>query len=569
MKILGISCYYHDGAAALIEDGKVIAVAAEERFSRKKHDSGFPKKAIEFCLDFAGISSKDLDWVVFYEKPFLKFERINLTFLATAPNSCASFVDAYKIWLKKKLWIKSEIASNLKIKPEKILFSGHHLSHAASAFYTSPFKSAAILTCDGVGEWTTTALGKGKGKKIELEKEINFPHSLGLLYSAFTQFLGFQINEGEFKVMGLAPYGTPRFAERVEKLINQNADGSFKLDLSYFNFHKSEKTSFNKKFSELFGVKPVDPEDSDKVKKVYADIASSAQKVLDEKLLTIAKYIKKETKENNLCYAGGVALNGVSNWKIFKEAGFKNIFIHPEAGDAGGALGAALYLYHHVLGKPRKYKLENIYLGEANKEEDIRMFLKRNGIKARRYKDRELVKKVAQILVRKKVVGWVRGRFEWGPRALGARSILADPRDKKMKDLVNSKIKFREAFRPFAPVVLYEKADKYFEVGKNKNQQPLEYMIAVVPVKKAYQKRLGAITHVDGTARPQFIKREKNPLYYDVIKEFGRRTGTPVLLNTSFNLKGEPIVNTAKEAYETFMKSGIDALVLENYLIIK
>lgn len=567
MKILGISCFYHDAAAAIIDDGKIIAAAEEERFSRKKHDSGFPKYAIDFCLRTAGIKSKDLNWVTFYEKPFSKFERLSLTFLATALKGRESFVNAYKTWFKSKLWIKSLIAKEVGISENKILFTGHHLSHAAATFYTSPFDKAAILTCDGVGEWTTTSWGKAENGKVSLDYELKFPHSLGLFYSVFTQFLGFQINEGEFKVMGLAPYGSPRYVDKVEKLIHQSTDGSFKLDMSYFSFHYSDKLSFNQKFIDLLGVPPVDPKDSDEVRQVYADIAASAQKVLDDKLLVIARNVREKTGMENLCYSGGVALNGVTNWKIFKEAGFKNIFIHPAAGDSGGAVGGPLYVYHHILGKKNKYPLTNAYFGSENSEEDIKKFIDDNGIDAKKYSDKDLVAKIAGMLLKKKVVGWVRGRFEWGPRALGARSILADPRDKKMKDLVNAKIKFREAFRPFAPVCLYEDGDKYFECDKT--QQPLSYMIAVVPVREKWQKLLGAITHVDGTVRPQFIKREQNPLYYDVIKAFGKKSGINVLLNTSFNLKGEPIVNTCEDAYNTFMKSGIDALVLGNYIIKK
>lgn len=570
MKILGISCYYHDSAAAIIDDGKIIAAAEEERFSRVKHDSGFPVHAIEFCLEKANIDGCDLNWVVFYEKPFLKFERITLSSLATAPYAREMFINGYRVWLKDKLWIKSIIAKNIGIDSRKILFTQHHISHAAVAYYTSPFKSAAILTCDGVGEWTTTSWGRGGGNKVTLEKEIKFPHSLGLFYSAFTQFLGFQINEGEFKVMGLAPYGKPRFAEKVERLIKQSADGSFHLDLSYFNFHLSDKQSFSQKFIDLFGVKPLDPKKSDEVIPIYADIAASAQKVLDEKLLAIAKNIKEKTGEDNLCYAGGVALNGVTNWKIFKEAGFKNIFVHPAAGDSGGALGAALYVYHHVLGNKKTNPFTTPYLGQENTDKETETFLKLNEIHAVKLSDRQLVKKVAELLLKKKVVGWIRGRFEWGPRALGARSILADPRDRKMRDLVNAKIKFREAFRPFAPVCLFKDGDKYFEIGKGgKDQQPLQYMIAVVPVRPEWQSKFGAITHVDGTARPQLIKRDVNPMYYDVVEAFGKKTGINVLLNTSFNLKGQPIVNTCEDAYDTFMKSGIDALVLGNYLIVK
>lgn len=568
MRILGISCFYHDAAAVLIGDGKIMAAAEEERFSRVKHDSSFPKLSIDFCLKQVGIKAEDLDWVVFYEKPFLKFERITLSFLATVPYARDSFINAYKMWVGNKLWIKASIASHLKIPSNKIVFSLHHISHAASAFYMSPFKSAAILTIDGVGEWTTTAWGKGLENKITLEKEIRFPHSLGLFYSVFTQFLGFEINEGEYKVMGLAPYGKPKYLKKVEKLIHQENDGSFKLDLRYFNFHISEKKSFNKEFIKLFKVGPRDPKLSDEVLPKYADIAASIQKVLEDKLLVLAKYVKKQTSEENLCYAGGVALNGVANWKIFKEAGFKNVFVQPAAGDSGGALGAALYFYHHILNNKRKEKFNNVYLGQDNKETDIVEFLRLYGVKAERLNDKELVDNVVNNLISGKVVGWVRGRFEWGPRALGARSILADPRSKKMKDIVNSKIKFREGFRPFAPVTLYEKGKEYFEID-GLVPPLLEYMLAVVPVRKKWQNKLGAITHVDGTARPQLLRRPVNPVYYDLIKKFGERTGVSVLLNTSFNLKGQPIVNTCGEAYETFQKSGLDALVLGNYLILK
>ena len=569
MKILGLSCYYHDSAATIIIDGEVIAAAEEERFSRIKHDSGFPKKAIEFCLKEGNIKNKEIDWVVFYEKPFLKFERITLSALATVPKARQPFVDAYKMWFKDKLWIKSEILRYIKIPSENILFCQHHISHAASSYYTSPFKSAAILTSDGVGEWATTTWGKGKDNKLHLTEEIRFPHSLGLFYSTFTQFLGFQVNEGEYKVMGLAPYGQPRHKDKVNKLIWQSTDGSYSLNMDYFSFHTSEKRSYNDKFIKLFGVPPVKPQSSDNVLPMYADIAASAQEVLEEKLVVIAKNLREKTGEENLCIAGGVALNGVANWRIFREAGFKNIYVHPAAGDSGGSLGAAMYVYHHILGKPKTKLFKNVYLGNENKDTDIQNFLEKENIKAELLTDKELIEKVADLLFRKKVIGWVQGRFEWGPRALGARSILADPRDKKMRDLVNSKIKFREAFRPFAPVTLYDKGKEYFDIGKGAIQQPLEFMIAVVPVKKKWQQKLGAVTHVDGTARPQFIKKESNPKYYNLIREFGKKTGVSVLLNTSFNLKGEPIVNTCEDAYSTFLRSGIDALVLGNYLIRK
>ena len=421
-----------------------------------------------------------------------------------------------------------------------------------------------------MGEWKKTSWGVGRGSKSDIKKEIKFPHSLGLLYSVFTQFLGFSINEGEFKVMGLSPYGKPKYKSQVEKLIDQKNDGLFKLNMEYFNFHLSDKLSYNQKFIDLFGMKPNPPEKSDQVIKKYADLAASAQVVLEECLLTIAKHVRKETGETNLCYAGGVALNGVANWRIFKDAGFKNIYIHPAAGDSGGSLGAALHLYHSILGKPRKGQgTFNAYLGPSNSNQDILDFLEKNNIEAKKMTDKELVSTVAPLLAKGKVIGWTRGRLEWGPRALGARSILADPRSLKMKDLVNSKIKFREAFRPFAPVCAIEDGAKYFDVGKDYLQQPLQYMLGVVPVKKEWRKNLGAITHVNGSARPQFIKRQLNPVYYDLIKAFGKLTGVSVLLNTSFNLKGEPIVNTVEASYDTFMRSGLDYLVVENYLIKK
>lgn len=568
MKILGISCFYHDSAACLIEDGKIIAAAEEERFSRKKHDSRFPQLAIDFCLKEGAINSEDLDWVVFYEKPFLKFERIILSFLSTTPSARKIFIDACKIWLKEKIWIKALILSELKIDSSRIVFSSHHISHAASAFYTSPFKKVAILTCDGVGEWTTTAWGKGFNNKMYLQEELRFPNSLGLFYSTITQFLGFEVNDGEYKVMGLAPYGVPRYVSNISKLIKQSENGSYKLDLSYFNFLYSDKISFSNKLIKLLNMPPVNPKSADKISQNYADIAASTQKVLEEKLLVIAKHLKKQTSEDNLCYAGGVALNAVANWKIFKEAGFKNIFIHPAAGDSGGALGAAFYFYHHVLGNKRKNSLEHVYFGAYNQTSEIKKFIEDNKIQAEYFNDKFLIKQIAAALTQGKVVGYVRGKFEWGPRALGARSILADPRSKKMKYVLNSKIKFREAFRPFAPVTLFEKANEYFEIGAV-IPPILEYMLAVVPVKKEYKNKLGAVTHVDGSARPQLLKRVVNPVLYDLIKEFGKITGIYALVNTSFNLKGQPIVNTYKEAYETFLSSGIDILVLENYLIKK
>jgi carbamoyltransferase len=569
MKILGISCYYHDSAAALLIDGKVMAAAEEERFSRIKHDSNYPQNAIEFCLKYANIAAGDLNYVVFYEKPFLKVDRVINNFLETVPNASTSFVHAAKTLIKSKLWIKEKIAKSLNIETDKILFANHHDSHAAVTFYTSPFKKAAILTCDGVGEWATTTWGTGNNNRIDLKQEVHYPHSLGLFYSAFTQFLGFTVNEGEFKVMGLAPYGKPVFKDKIEKMIQQSADGAFKLDLSYFAFSHSDTVAYSQKFIDLLGIVPQTPSNSDKVEQVYADIAASAQQVLEEKLLLIAKNIRQKSGESNLVYSGGVALNGVANHRIFKEAGFKNIFIHPAAGDSGGALGGALYLHHDVLKKTRIKPLTNVYLGNKNTDKQIVKFLTDNKIKYQKVGDNALIKKITSMMVSGKVIGWVRGRAEWGPRALGNRSILADPRSISMKKRVNAKIKFREAFRPFAPVTIYEKATTYYDIKPKDIQQPLEYMIEVVPVLPQFHKHLGAITHVDGTARPQLIRKEKNPIYYKLVKEFGNKTGIYTLLNTSFNLKGEPIVNTIGDAYNTFSKSGLDALVIENYLVLK
>ncbi|MBI4039380.1 carbamoyltransferase [Candidatus Daviesbacteria bacterium] len=568
MTILGISCYYHDAAAVILKDGQLLAAAEEERFTRKKHDSGFPSCAIDFCLKTANITSPNIDWVVFYEKPFIKFERITLSALALAPSARQTFINTYTTWLKNKLWIKSQIIKKLKISDQQILFCGHHLSHAASAYYASGFDSAALLTCDGVGEWTTTSFGRAHDNKLSLDWEIKFPYSLGLFYSAFTQYLGFEVNEGEYKVMGLAPYGRPEYYDKINKLITQTNDGSFQIDLSYFDYYKSDKLAFSDRLVRLLGIPPQQSEKSDQIIPAYANIAASVQKVLEEKLLAIAKYVKQQTGEQNLCYAGGVALNGVANWKIFQEAGFANIFIQPAAGDSGGALGAALYVYHHILGHKRVFVQNHCYWGQQNNLADIKKFIDSNNIKATFLSDDNLEDRLVDLLTDKKVVGWVKGRFEWGPRALGARSILADPRDKKMKELVNSKIKFREGFRPFAPVVINEKGHDYFETGQNPPSL-VEYMLAVVPVKPEKRSQLGAITHVDGTARPQFIKKNINPCYWRLVNKFGQATGTPVLLNTSFNLKGEPIVNTYGEAFDTFTKSRLDALVLENYLLEK
>ena len=586
MKILGISCYYHDSAAALIDNGKIIAAAEEERFSRIKHDSDFPKLAIGFCLEQAGINSEDLDYVVFYEKPYVKFERILLQTLSTFPSSRKLFVEAMREWLPKKLWIKSSIANHLEISADKIYFCDHHVSHAASAFYPSPFKKAAILTLDGVGEWTVASWGVGTGNTINIYKELRFPHSLGLLYSVFTAYLGFEVNEGEYKVMGMAPYGNPRFTDRIKKILEINDDGSIKLDLDYFTFHSSPQKSFSKKFVGLFGKprdkndlfftkktgyprfwgdKPRDFETKLKENQKYADLAASIQKVTEEVVVRMVNYIHQKTGLVNLCMAGGVALNSVANGKIVRETPFKNLWIQPAASDAGGALGAALYLYHNVLNNKKRYQMTHAYLGKGYQQIQIKNFLNSNSIPFTQYNIEQLIKLIAKALTQKKVVGWFEGRFEWGPRALGHRSILADPRSASMKDIVNSKIKFREPYRPFAPAVLEEEAKKYFDID-DPTSGPARFMIIVIPAKKP--KTIPAVSHM-GTSRIQSVNKRLSPQYYALIKEFGKLTGVPVIMNTSFNLKGEPIVTSPSDAFKTFMKSGIDLLVLENFVVEK
>lgn len=591
MHILGISCYFHDAAAALLRDGELIAAAEEERFTRKKHDYEFPQHAIDFCLKQGGITEADLDYVVFFEKPFLKFERLLLSTMQTFPKSRRLFQEAMITWLGDKLWIKHLIQKRFGVPSSKILFSEHHLSHAASAFFCSPFDEAAILTVDGVGEWTTASMGIGKGTDIRLLKEIRFPHSLGLLYSAFTAFLGFEVNEGEYKVMGMAPFGSPRYVDRVNKLIRVAADGSFELDMEYFSFHYSSKRTFNRKFEALFGT-PRDPKahfftptsgypsyfgekpgnflELAHQNQYYADVAASIQQVTEEVLLKMANQVYKETGLTRLCLAGGVALNSVANGRILRETPFQELYIQPAAGDGGGALGAALYAYHTVLGKPRRFVMEHAYWGEEHGPQEIERFLRETGIAYQRFDDEEkLVQEVVDCLVSGKVIGWFQGRFEWGPRALGHRSILADPRRPDMKDLVNVKIKFREPFRPFAPSVLANRAEEYFELPGAVQHYPARFMLYVVNVKKDQQNVMPAITHVDGTGRLQTVREEDNPRYYRLIKTFGEVTGVPVLLNTSFNLKGEPIVNTPREAFNTFSKSGMDVLVLGDYLVRK
>lgn len=591
MFILGISCFYHESAACLIKNGKVIAASAEERFTRIKHDNTYPKNAIDFCLKEGGIKVDGLDYVVFYEKPFLKFHRLLMSTLSTYPFSSKLFAKSMASWFSEKLWVRSNISQMLKIDRKKILFVPHHLSHAAASFYPSGFEKAAILTFDGVGEWTTTTYGSGQGEKITLKKEIKFPHSLGLLYSTFTAFLGFEVNDGEYKVMGMAPYGKPIFLNKIKKLIKVHKDGSYKLDMDYFSFHNSVEKSYNKKFVELFGA-PRDPrlhfftkntgfpsyfgdKPKDWIKlcelnQHYADIAASIQTFTQELLLLSSKKIYEETGLENLCIGGGVSLNSAANGLLLEKGPFKNIFIQPASGDDGGAMGAALYVYHNLLGKKRNYIQTNCYFGTYFKNLVIERILKKRKINFKKIlSDKKLVDQITDYLIRDKVVAFFHGKAEWGPRALGSRSILASPLNPAMKDNINIKIKFREPYRPFAPVVLNEKASEYFYLRNLKYKSLTDFMLGVFRVRNEKVKTIPAVTHVDGSARVQTISRNENKRYYDLVKSFGDKTGVYVLLNTSFNLKGEPIVNSPYDALKTFFSSGMDILVLGNYIILK
>lgn len=593
MNILGISCHYHDAAACVLVDGQVVAAAQEERFSRVKHDPSFPTLAISYCLGEAGLETGDLDYVVYYEKPFLKFDRILRSILSTYPRSCRFFREAVHSYLGDKLWVKGEIASRLGVEPRRILFVDHHLSHAASSFFCSPFEEAAILTVDGVGEWATATLSYGRaawgplGKsEIRILREMRFPHSLGLLYSAFTAFLGFEVNEGEYKVMGMAPYGEPRFLERVHRVARIEGDGAVTLDLSYFAFHYHPERMFSPRFVELFGP-PRDPKarfvtentslfddpnpptrEELERNQYYADVAASIQRFTEEAVLAMAKELHRLTGPRNLCVAGGVGLNSVANYRLLRETPFENVYVQPAAGDAGGAVGAALYAYHALLGRPRTYVMEHAYLGKQFSEAEMADFLATNGIPHREFPDEDsLVDWTARTIAEGKVVGWHQGRFEWGPRALGCRSILADPRHPTMKDVVNIKIKFREPFRPFAPSVLEEEAPAYFDLGGKGDQYPFRFMLFVAPV--LCPGSIPAVTHFDGTGRLQIVSAEHNPLYARLLRCFREITGVPVVLNTSFNLKGEPIVTSPADAFKTFRDSGMDALVVGPFAVEK
>ena len=560
MYILGISCFYHDSAAVLLKDGKIIAAAQEERFSRKKHDQVFPQQAIDYCLNHAGITVKQLNYVGFYEKPFIKFERLLKTYLLTAPKGLPSFLKAMPVWLKQKLWIKYLIQQQLNWDKD-IIFIPHHLSHAASAFLVSPFKSSAILTLDGVGEWATATKGMGQGNQLSLTHQLNFPHSLGLLYSAFTYYCGFKVNSGEYKLMGLSPYGKPRYVDLIkDNLIDIKPDGSFKLNLKYFPYQYSLKM-INQKFIKLFGNHGVRHPD-DRLAKHYQDVAKSIQQVTEEIILKITQDLHQQTKSANLCFAGGVALNCVANGRIIRESPFKNLFVQPAAGDAGGALGVAHYIYNTVLDKPRSFVLTQPYFGPGFTDKYIKTFLDKNKVKYQRFNSSmALYKLVAKKLADQRVVGWFQGRMEWGPRALGNRSILADARNPANQDRVNMKIKFREDFRPFAPVVMEKHSPKYFAIDR-----PSPYMLLVGQVKKP---TIPAVTHVDNSARVQSVSRRQNPQYWGVINQFYQLTNCPVLINTSFNVRGEPIVCTPENAYACFMGTNMDDIVMGSYLVSK
>ena len=586
MYILGISCYYHDASAALLKDGKIIAAAEEERFTRKKHDISFPINAINYCLKSQKITINEIDYIGFYEKPFIKLERILSQHLENFPFSFKTFLSSMPSWINEKIRVIKTIRKKLKYK-EDILFIEHHLAHAASSFLLSPFKKSAILTIDGVGEWTTTAYGIGEDNNIHLEKEIKFPNSLGLLYSTITAYLGFTVNNAEYKVMGLAPYGEPKYVQLIrDHLIDLKEDGSFKLNQEYFNYSVG-LTMTNRKFNKLFGGLPRKPETLLTQKEM--DLARSVQVVTEEAILRMAKHVRKQTGMKNLCLAGGVALNCVANGLVLRQKIFDRIWIQPAAGDAGGALGAALYVWYRYLDNPRKADPDKdmqcgSYLGPHYSDEEIHVYLQKNNIPHEKLNDGELPVKVAELLAQEKVVGWFNGRMEFGPRALGGRSIIGDARSRTMQSVMNLKIKFRESFRPFAPSVLRERVSDYFEM-----EVESPYMLLVAPVKndkrlnmtEKEQKLFGieklnvprsqipAITHVDYSARVQTVSQEDNPEYYQMIKKFEEKTGCPVIINTSFNVRGEPIVCSPEHAYICFMRTNMDYLVMGNYLLDK
>ena len=591
--ILGLSAFYHDSAAALLKDGKIIAAAQEERFSRKKHDSSYPFHSVEYVLIEGSLKLSEIDYIVFYEKPFLKFERLLETYVAFAPKGFKSFSMSMPVWLKEKLFQKKMLFNQLRSHDEnfrdinKIYFSEHHLSHAASAFYPSPFNDAAILTLDGVGEWATTTVAKGNGQDLEMLKEIHFPHSIGLLYSAFTYYTGFKVLSGEYKVMGLAPYGEPKYKKQIfDKLIDLKDDGTFRLNMEYFDYATGLKMT-NEKFSKLFG-QPVRNSQKDLLTQFHMDIASSIQSVTEEIVLRLAKSIAKEHNSKNLCMAGGVALNCVANGKIFKENIFEKIWIQPAAGDAGGALGAALALWYKELNNERFYPLKDemqgSYLGPSFSDNEIERSLTSLGATYEKFSEDNLLEITAQELSKEKIIGWFQGRMEFGPRALGARSIIADPRSNKMQKILNLKVKFRESFRPFAPSIIREDLSKWFELDCDS-----PYMLLVADVNKSIRRNMTneekklfgikklnikrsdipAVTHVDYSARIQTVHKETNPKYYKLLQNFKKITNCPIIVNTSFNVRGEPMVCTVQDAYRCFMGTDLDMLVCENFILYK
>ncbi len=586
MNILGISAFYHDSAACLVRDGDLTAAAQEERFTRKKHDHAFPTHAIQYCLKEAGITAEQLDYVTFYDKPFVKFERILETYLTYAPRGIGSFIKAMPLWIKQKLWIKELILKDVGFHGT-MLFPEHHESHAASAFLPSPFQEAAFLTLDGVGEWTTASFGVGKDNDLEIFSEIRFPHSLGLLYTAFTYYTGFKVNSGEYKVMGLAPYGEPKYVDVIlNELMDVKEDGSFKMNMKYFDYCAG-LTMTNHKFDQLFGSPPRKPES--KLTQREMDLARSVQDVTEEVMLRMSRHIHKQTGQKNLCLAGGVALNCVGNGRILREGPFENVWIQPAAGDAGGALGAALLAWHRYLGNPRTADNVNdsqkgSYLGPAFSDDGIKTYLEEQDLPYTRLTDDEMPGRIADLIASENVIGWFQGRMEFGPRALGGRSIIGDARSPKMQEIMNVKIKFRESFRPFAPSVLAEEVSNYFELDC-----PSPYMLLVAPVKEELRKPMTdeqqklfgleklhlirsdipAITHVDYSARVQTVHRETNPRYHAMIQAFRDKYGCAVIINTSFNVRGEPIVCTPQDAYLCFMRTNMDYLILGNYLLDK
>ena len=593
MRVVGISAFYHDSAAALIEGSHIAAAAQEERFTRKKHDSSYPENAVAYVLNEANLKLSDIDYIAFYEKPFLKFERLLETYLAFAPKGFKSFSMSMPLWLKDKLFQKRMLFDELKkhdsnFKDEnKIYFSEHHLSHAASAFYPSPFDEAVVLTLDGVGEWATTTVGIGKGNNLEILKEIHFPHSVGLLYSAFTYYTGFKVNSGEYKLMGLAPYGEPKYKDKIlNNLIDLKEDGTFRLNMSYFNY-ATGLTMTNKKFSDLFGF-PVRKPEKDLLTQFHMDIAASIQEVLEEIFLRLAKSLAYEYKISNICLAGGVALNCVANGKLHRSRLFKNIWVQPAASDAGGALGAAMALWHKELNKDRKIsmpdQMKGSYLGPQYKQEEIEKELNKIGAVFEKLTENDMIEKTAQALAEEKAIGWFQGRMEFGPRALGGRSIIADPRSPTMQKKLNLKVKYRESFRPFAPSVLYEQVSNWFELDIDS-----PYMLLVADIKKNIRMEMSneekklfgidklnivrssipSVTHVDYSARIQTVHKETNPLYHNLISKFNELTKCPVIINTSFNVRGEPIVCSVEDAFKCFMGTKLDMLVCGNFVLDK